>query len=70
MTMAYYQANTDDDVVICDDCGEQRWETNPKYGTNVDARLAEAAETGIRWSWTPRWSSDRVPCSDCGTPTF
>ena len=67
--MAYYIANVDEDRVICDDCGDTRWETHPKYGSNVDARLEEAQATGLRWSWTPRWSSDPVPCEDCGKPT-
>ena len=64
--MTYYQANTDDDALICDDCGDTRWATDPKYGTNVDARLAEAEETGVRWSWTPRYSSDPSTCFMCG----
>jgi hypothetical protein len=64
--MSYYIANIDDDVVICDDCGDSRWQNDPKYGTNVDARLDEAQETGYRWSWTPKWSSDGTTCADCG----
>jgi hypothetical protein len=67
--MAYYQANTESDAIICDNCGDARWETHPKYGTNVDARLEEAKRTGVRWSWVPRWSSDAVPCDSCGTLT-
>lgn len=64
--MTYYQANTDDDALICDDCGATRWETSERYGTNVDARLEEAERTGIRWSWIDRYSSDPSTCSMCG----
>ena len=67
--MAYYQANTDHEGILCDNCAELRWETHPKYGTNVDARLAEADKTGIRWSWTPRYASEAMPCESCETPT-
>jgi hypothetical protein len=67
--MAYYVANLDVDGVICDACGDARWDTHPKYGTNVDARLAEADRTGVRWSWVPRWSTDPVKCDNCGQPT-
>jgi hypothetical protein len=68
--MAYYQANTDSDAILCGACGEVRWESHPKYGSNVDARLAEAQETGIRWAWVSRYSSDKMPCSDCGELTY
>lgn len=68
--MTYYIANIDhDDAIMCDACADDRWETDPKYGCNVDARLAEAEVTGIRWSWTPRWSSDPTPCDTCGALT-
>ena len=67
--MAYYQANTDHEGIICDSCGDERWTTHPKYGTNVDARLEEAEATGVRWSWTPRYASDKVTCEGCGTLT-
>jgi hypothetical protein len=63
--MTYYQANTDNEDIICDTCGETRWDIHPKYGSNVDARLEEAKVTGIRWSWTPVYSSDFHPCSIC-----
>ena len=67
--MTYYQANTDNEDIICDSCGETSWEVHPKYGSNVDARLEEAEVTGIRWSWVPRYSSDFHPCSICGEAT-
>ena len=67
--MAYYQANTDHDGVLCDACGDSRWATHPKYGTNVDSRMEEWERTGVRWSWTPRYSSDKVTYEGCGTLT-
>lgn len=63
--MTYYQANTEADTIICDSCGETRWETHPCYGSNVDSRLAEAETTGIRWAWDIRYSSTPAPCSIC-----
>lgn len=62
--MTYYQANTDSEALICDDCGETRWETHPKYGGNVDARIQEAQETDIRWSWVPVYGGTNK-CSLC-----
>jgi hypothetical protein len=67
--MTYYQANTDCEELICDNCGDLRWEEHPKYGSNCDARLAEAEKTGIRWSWVPRYSSGLHTCSVCNNPT-
>jgi hypothetical protein len=64
--MTYYQANTDSEEIICDSCGDTRWAEHPRYGSNVDSRLAEAEMTGIRWSWVPRYSSTPTPCSSCG----
>ena len=64
--MAYFISNIELDIVMCNDCGEQRWEEHPKYGTNVDARLEEAKATGLRWAWTPRWSECGAPCLECG----
>jgi hypothetical protein len=61
--MAYYTANTVTDTVLCDECGDARWETHPKYGTNVDSRLDEAERTGVRWSWTPIWGG--TECATC-----
>jgi hypothetical protein len=64
--VTYYIANNLDlDTIICDSCGEQRWQTHPKYGTNVDARLDEAQETGVRWGWDRAYSSKAQPCSIC-----
>jgi len=68
--MAYYQANTDSENILCDECGDVRWATHPKYGTNVDSRLAEAKATGVRWAWVPRYASNKIACSDCGVPTY
>ena len=62
--MTYYQANTDSEELVCDDCGETRWEVHPKYGSNVDARLEEAQQTGIRWAWDTRYGGDHK-CSLC-----
>ena len=67
--MTYYQANTDSEELICDDCGETRWETHPKYGSNVDSRLDEAERTGVRWAWNTIYTSNPVPCSICGRMT-
>lgn len=64
--MTYYQANTDSETIICDPCGETRWEVHPKYGSNVDSRLEEAKVTGIRWAWDRIYSSVPAPCSICG----
>jgi hypothetical protein len=64
--MTYFIANNLDlDVVMCDSCADKRWETHPKYGTNVHARLAEEEETGIRWGWDRRYSSEPRPCVVC-----
>lgn len=68
--MAYYQYNTDCTEVICDDCGDLRWETNPKYGTNTDARLAEREATGVQWNWTNSYSQDKHSCSLCGNTAY
>jgi len=65
--MTYYIANNlESSFVICDECGEQRWETSPRYGTNIDSRLMEATATGIRWGWVPLFSSEATPCLVCG----
>jgi hypothetical protein len=65
--MTYYIANDLElDTVICDDCGDSRWEQSPRYGTNVDSRLAEFEATGVRWGWVPLFSSDATPCLVCG----
>ena len=67
--MTYYQANTESDEIICDSCGDTRWEQHPRYGSNVDSRLAEAEVTGIRWSWVPVYSSTAMGCHLCGEGT-
>jgi hypothetical protein len=62
--MTYYQASTFSEELICDDCGETRWETHPKYGSNVESRLEEADRTGVRWSWVPVYGG-KNKCSLC-----
>ena len=69
--MTYYIRNIElPEAVICDPCGATRWEENPKYGTNVDARHAERDMTGTDWCWAPMYSDTlKHRCQVCGTVT-
>ena len=64
--MTYYQANTDSEMLICDNCGATRWAEHAKYGTNTETRAEEEKVTGVRWSWVPRYSSNSLTCFICG----
>ena len=64
--MTYYQQNNDLEDLICDCCGEARWEQHPNYGTNTDARLLERERTGFSWLWTNNYSTIPMECSICG----
>ena len=64
--MTYYQHNNELEDLICDPCGDIRWKTHPKYGTNADSRLAERDLTGVQWNWTNNYSTTPVECSICG----
>jgi hypothetical protein len=69
--MTYWNRKTEDAELICDDCGEQRWETHPKYGTNVDSRLAERDATGAEWCWDTVYSQvTKYPCQVCKVLTY
>lgn len=68
--MTYWNRKSDNDEVICDDCGDSRWESHPKYQTNVDDRIRERDETGADWCWDTVYSQvEKFDCLVCGVAT-